>query len=154
MVLWTLRSSGFRWLTSREKEIFSFTFCPWRQAVYWTVYIQFLFGFFSSWASHYLLIVPVVPGCAETLIFQGRVKLVLLQASSVQCWCRFWLLGWCPSALLLPPPSFLWEPCRPLLLEMLETSLCWCYLQVEVLPSASPHSQVEMKAQREESLIW
>lgn len=126
MILETLRSSGFRWLTSRVKNPSLSS-----SAVYWTVYIQFLSGF-SSWASRYLLIVPVVPGCAEILIFQGRVKLVLLQASSVQCWCRFWQLGWCPSALLLPSPSFLWEPCRSLLLEMLETSSCWYYLQIEV----------------------
>lgn len=97
---------------------------------------------------------PAVPGCAEMLIFQGRIKLVLFKAFSVQCWCMFWQLGWYPSALLLPPPSFLWELCRLLLSwRCLEPpcvgAISKYWSQVVVLPSASHHSQVEMKAQRE-----
>lgn len=66
-----------------------------------------------------------LPGQSETC------SLPSFQAFSVQCWFKF-RAGAHQHSLLLPPHSFLWEQCRPLLLGRLETSLCWCYVQIEV----------------------
>lgn len=160
MILETLGNSGLIWLTSRVKKSFSCTFCPWWQAVYWTFYIHFLFAFFSSWVSRYLLIMPAVPGCAEMLIFQGRVKLALFQAFSVQCCAGFGSWTGAHQHYCCLPTAFFGNcssPCSWRCLKPCVGAICKEWWQVEVLPSASHHCLVvsfPMKAQRGESLIW
>lgn len=158
MILETLRSSGFRWITFRVKKAslspsalgdklsvgqFISSFCL----------VSFPLGHHATCSSclQSLGVQKCSSSRAEWNLFSSQLS-VFSAAAGFGSWAGAYQHSCCLSPAFFGncAGSCSWRCLEPPCVGA--TSKYWW--QVEVLPSASHHSQVEMKAQGEESFMW
>lgn len=133
MILETLRSSGFRWITSRVKKKLLFHLLPLVTSClldsFYSVSVWFLFLLGSMLPAHH----ACSPWVCRNAHLPGQSKTCSLQSFQCSVLVHVLAAGLVSISTLAASPQLSLGTVQALaLLEMLGTSLCWCHQQILV----------------------